>query len=114
MTVASLLVLSSCGTQSPMTGNLNQTQTSVVMSNANYKIVGSVSETVKQKYVLGMGGLSVKALKESAQSKMINKANLTGSQAIINTNVQSTVKMFTPIYIERTVTAYGTIIEFTK
>ena len=113
--VIAALSLTSCGTSSQLSHNQNQNQTSVVLSEANYEVVETVSAQSKQIYVLGMGGLTPKALRESALSKMMDNANLKGgSKAIINTNVQSTVKMITPFYMERTVTAKGTVIKFTR
>ena len=115
MAFAAILGLTSCGTSSHLSHNQNQNQTSVVLNQANYKVVETVSAKVTQIYVFGMGGITAKALRESALSKMMNSANLNGgSKAVINTNVQETVKMITPIYMERTVTASGTIVEFTK
>lgn len=115
MALVAILGLSSCGISDHLSSNQNQNQTSVVLREANYKVVGTVTERVKQKYVFGLGGITAKALRESALSKMMNKADLkNGARAIINTNVQTSVKMITPIYMERTVTAQGTIIEFIK
>ena len=112
---AAILGLTSCGVSSHLSHNQNQNQTSVVLNQANFKTVETVSEKVSQKYVFGLGGITKKALRESALSKMTNSADLKGgSKAIINTSVHETVKMITPIYMECTVTANGTIVEFTK
>ena len=51
----------------------------------------------------------------SAISDMYEKANLTGSQTIVNvTSVISIKQIVWGVYIERTATVTGTIIEFTE
>ena len=39
---------------------------------------------------------------------------MSGSKAVINVSVNENVKIITPLFVKRTVTAHGTIIEFTK
>ena len=115
-----MLVLSSCGTYGNMTSNQNQNQTSVVLSEANYKYVGNVSGEVSQIYVLGFGGLRRSALRNNAVDQMMKKASqnnpelMTGSKAVINVSVHESVKMITPLFVKRTITAHGTVIEFIK
>ena len=82
-------MLSSCSVSQEATSNQNQIQTSIVLNQKNYKVVETVTGESKQNYVLGIGGLSRKSLRESAMSDMLKKANLKGeARAIINTNVQ--------------------------
>lgn len=118
--LTALLVLSSCGTYGNMTSNQNQNQTSVVLSEANYKYVGNVSGEVSQIYVLGFGGLRRSALRNNAVDQMMKEASqnnpelMTGSKAVINVSVHESVKMITPLFVKRTITAHGTVIEFIK
>ena len=112
--IASVLNLSSCGLSRNLTTNQNQNQTSVVLSQKNYKIVGKVSGSVSGTYIIGMGSLRKKALRNNAIDEMIKNAGLKGSQAIVNTTVKQSVKMITPFYAQVNVTATGNIIEFTK
>ena len=83
-----LLFATGCGVSSYMTQNQNQNQTNVVLSDSNYKVVKTVEATVTNSYVFGIGGLSKKALMSNAVSELTKKANLTGSQALVNVTVQ--------------------------
>ncbi len=114
MSVASLALLcSSCGISRSVTSNSNIVQTEVQLSKKNYKIIGTVSGESTQNYVFGIGGLSKKGLESAAMADMYKNANLTGSQAIINTNISMKNKMIL-IYTQAKATATGTIIEFTE
>ena len=113
--------MSSCGFYSHLTGNQNQNQTSVVLKEANYRIVENISSEVSQTYIFGMGGLRKRALKENAIDKMLNEARqknpelMSGSKAVINITTSENVRIIIPpIYIKRTIMAHGTVIEFTK
>lgn len=105
------LLLTSCGVAWEATGNQNQIQTQVVLSQKNYRIVKTVSGESKQTYVLGIGGLSKKSLSESAMSDMMKNADLQESQAIINTNVQYK-NQFYFLWCTKQAIANGTVIEF--
>ncbi|MBR6750088.1 MAG: hypothetical protein IKM10_06330 [Bacteroidaceae bacterium] len=107
------VMLSGCGFTQHATSNENQTQTSVVLSQANYKVIGTVSGESSQLYVLGIGGLSKKSLEQAAVSDMYNNANLTGSQAIINSNVFYRAQFYL-LWSKTKAIATGTIIEFEK
>lgn len=107
-------MLSSCSVSQEATSNQNQIQTSIVLNQKNYKVVETVTGESKQNYVLGIGGLSRKSLRESAMSDMLKKANLKGeARAIINTNVQYK-NQFYLLWGKRKAIATGTVIEFTK
>lgn len=103
----------SCAISQDATRNQNLIQTDIVLNQKNYKVVGSVDGESKQCYVLGIGGLSKKSLRESAMSDMFKKADLKGSaRAIINVNVQYK-KQFYLFWAKYKAIANGTIIEFT-
>lgn len=107
------MVLSSCGfTQNAIT-NENQNQTSVVLSQANYQVVGTVTGESTQTYVLGIGGLSKKSMEQAAVSDMYKNANLKGSQAIINANVHFRIESYV-FWTNVKACAQGTVIEFKK
>lgn len=108
------LLVSSCGVHQEATTNLNQLQTQVVLNQANYKVVGTASGECTQVYIIGIGGMSKKSLSESAMSEMYKNANLTGSRAVINANVQYKVSSVLGIYSKVTAIANGTVVEFTK
>lgn len=107
------LMLSSCGFTQNAVSNLNENQTSVVLSEANYNVVGTVTGESAQTYVLGIGGLSKKSLEQAALSDMYSKANIKGSQAIINTNVHYRTEFFL-FWANVKAYAQGTVIEFKK
>ncbi|MDO4929903.1 MAG: hypothetical protein Q4E59_02080 [Bacteroidales bacterium] len=110
--VASSLLLSSCGIHNEATSNLNQVQTSVVLSQNNYKVIGTATGESKQCYVLGIGGLT--KLNQSAMSEMYKNADLKGgARAIINPTIQYK-NQFYVLWAKRKAIATGTIIEFVK
>ena len=106
-----LLFATGCGVSSYMTQNQNQNQTNVVLSDSNYKVVKTVEATVTNSYVFGIGGLSKKALMSNAVSELTKKANLTGSQALVNVTVQVQNKIIL-VWNRKTVVAHGTVVEF--
>ena len=106
-----LLFASGCGVSSYMTQNQNQNQTNVVLSDNNYKVVKTVEATITNSYVFGIGGLSKKALMSNAVSELTKKANLTGSQALVNVTVQVQNKIIR-VWNRKTVVAHGTVVEF--
>ena len=106
-----LLFATGCGVSSYMTQNQNQNQTNVVLSDSNYKVVKTVEAAVTNSYVFGIGGLSKKALMSNAVSELTKKANLTGSQALVNVTVQVQNKIIL-VWNRKTVVAHGTVVEF--
>ena len=112
--IAFSAMLTSCSVSQEATSNQNQIQTSIVLNQKNYKVIETVSGESKQNYVLGIGGLSQKSLRESAMSNMLKKANLKGeARAIINTNVLYK-NQFYLLWGKRKAIATGKVIEFTK
>ena len=110
MLVATMgLLVSSCGVHQEATSNFNQLQTQVVLDQANYDVVGTATGECTQVYILGIGGLSKKSM-----SEMYENANIKGSQAIINANVQYKASTVLGVYSKVTAIANGTIIEFKK
>lgn len=105
------VILTGCGVSSYMTSNVNVNQTNVVLQEDNFHVVRNVSAEVSQSYVLGIGGLSKRALKDNAVSELTEKAHLTGSQALINVTMKEDYQTVF-IWSKRTVRAQGTVIEF--
>ena len=89
-------------------------QTQVVLNQANYEVVGTATGECTQVYIIGIGGMSKKSMSESAMSEMYQNANLVGSRAIINANVQYKYSTILGVYTKITAIANGTIIEFKK
>lgn len=111
--IVATLLFSGCGMSSQLTANLNQNQTNVVLSQANFHVVKTVRAQVSASYFLGIGGLSKKALRNNAVAELTKKADLIGSQALVNVTVKSS-SVFLFIFNKTTVYAEGTIIEFER
>ena len=111
MVVAAIVMLSSCGASQHVTSNANLQQTNVVLSQKNFHVVKNVESTVTAKYWFGIGGISKKALKENAVAELAKKANLTGSQALVNVTVKNSGKMIF-FFSELSYHAEATVIEF--
>ena len=110
-----LFGVSSCSLQDPMTRNLNQNSTNVVLQDNNYKIVAKVGGEAQANYFLYFGGFRKKGLIEEARAEMLENANLIGSsRAVINENVETSVTSFAGIFSYVKVRVSGYVIEFTE
>ena len=110
-----LLLLNSCGFHDGLTSNINASQTSVVLSQKNYKVIDKVSGTATAKYIFGIGGISAKALVEKARTSMVTKNKLNGgAKAYIYPTVDEHMTFIFPFYIQKTVTYSGCLIEFAE
>ena len=113
--VATLFGVSSCQLHSPVTVNLNQNNTNVVLQDNNYKIVQKVRGESQADYFFYLGGFRKKGLIEEARADMLDNANLIGSsRAVINETVETSVTNFAGIYSKIKVTVSGYVIEFTE
>lgn len=113
--VAVALSFTGCvGLASTAASNHNLTQTQVVLSESNFKVVGQAYGEATATYICGIGGFSKKALYDNAINEMAKNANLTGSQTLTNTTVHYSVKMITPFFVKSTCSATANIVEFTK
>lgn len=104
------LSFTSCGVTSTASHNL--TETKVVLSEKNFKVVGQAYGEATATYIVGFGGLSKKALRNNAINEMSKNAKLTGSQTLTNITTHKSVKMITPLYVQVTCSATANIIEF--
>ena len=112
MLVAAMgLLMSSCGIHQDATSNYNQLQTQVVLNQANFEVVGTAKGECTQVYIFGIGGMSSKSLAKNSYAEMVKAANLTGSQAIINVTTEES-NLFALVYLKRSITTHGTVIEF--
>ena len=111
MAVAAVLLLAGCGVSQTLTTNANLNQTTVVLSQKNFHVVKNVEAQASATYIFGIGGFSKKALHNNAVAELTKKANLTGSQALVNVTLKSSGK-FILFYNVFTVYAEGTVIEF--
>lgn len=106
-------ILTGCGATANLTSNINNNQTNVTLSKNNYHIVKTVESEVSSTYYFGLGGLSKKSLHDNAVAELTKKANLKGSQALINITVKQSVKSLL-IYTRVTYYAEGTVIQFDR
>lgn len=111
MAVAAVLIFAGCGVSSNLTTNANLNQTNVVLSQKNYHVVKTVKAETSATYVFGIGGLSKQALYNNAVAELTKKANLTGSQALVNVTVTNSAKLIVCVG-KVTYTAEATVIEF--
>jgi uncharacterized secreted protein with C-terminal beta-propeller domain len=111
MAVAAVLLLASCGASQNLTTNVNLNQTNVVLSQKNFHVVKNVQAENSATYVFGIGGMSKKSLYNNAVAELTKKANLTGSQALVNVTVKHSCKAIL-CYSKLTFHAEGTVIEF--
>ena len=111
--LAATLSFTSCaGLASTSATNHNLTQTQVVLSDNNFKVIGQAYGEATATYICGVGGLSKKALYDNAINEMAKNAHLHGSQTLTNTTVHYSVKMITPFYVKTTCSATSNIVEF--
>ena len=109
--VAATLSLTGCvGVANTVSNNLTQTQ--VVLSDNNFKVVGQAYGEASATYICFIGGLSRKALYNNAVSEMTKNANLKGSQTLTNTTMHYSTQMITPFYVKVTCSASATIVQF--
>ena len=108
------ILMCSCSAHLYPTSNLNLSETQVVLSQKNFKVVGQAEGVAASTYIIGIGGLSKKAVRGNAVASMFENANLTSSQTIVNVNVKQTILGFAPLFVRHVYTATGTIVEFTE
>jgi len=112
--IGTMFLFSSCAVHDGLTSNQNNHTTEVVLAKKNFKVTKSVQGESQAMYVLGIGGLSKKAMVAEARADMLSKANIVGSsKAIINETVEVKHSLF-PIVRLYTVTVSGHIVEFTE
>ena len=92
--------------------NLNETQ--VVLTQNNFKVVGQAEGAATITRILGIGGCSAKAVRDTAVSEMYSNAKLTGAQTIVNVCFKKVSVGVYPFYSKTQWIATGTVVEFTK
>jgi hypothetical protein len=106
-------VLTSCGVSLSHVSNSVTTVTHVQLSQNNFKVLGRVSGSAHNWYILGFGGLLSQSLYGEAKNEMLQKANLTGvSRAVIDITYDVHTRTIV-VFSDYTITATGTLIEFT-
>lgn len=104
-----------CGKSTYPVKSYNLSQTQVVLSQKNFRVIGEASGSSSAGYVLGViGGLSRQAARENAISDMFENAKLSGAQTIVNINVKLHDTRYFVFYTKKIYTATGVIIEYTE
>lgn len=115
LVIFALPLLNSCGLNQAFVLNHNQNSTQVQLSEANFRNVGKVMGTDSVTYILGFGGLKKKRMYQRAYSNMLDKAELSsGARAVVNVVTEEHVGGVLPIFVRRTITVSGQVIEFTR
>ena len=80
------IIATSCSTITYMPHNVNNygTQTQVVLSQANFKIIGDVEYT----YAYDKNSIGLEKAKNCAYMQLLSNCNLKGSQALINVSIE--------------------------
>lgn len=107
-----LLALSGCSTHLN-TFALVQNSPEVILREDNFRVVGMAEATTSVNRILGIGGISRKAVRENAVAELFKNANLKGSQTIINITERVSLTGVPPFFTRHTITTVGTIVEFT-
>lgn len=108
-----VVLASSCATGYYAPHNINQfgTQTQVILSEANFRIVRHLEVVID----INNSNLKRADVEKSAYAELIRRANLTGSQALINVFIEEVRREKNSwgfVTIKQHVAARGTIIEF--
>ena len=109
-----VILLAGCGISSGLMNqySVNGASSNVVLQKDNFKVLGTVSGEASDSYLFFIGG-KTKNLIAIAKKNMIENAGLVGtSKAIINITLEEHNK-FAFVYIKKTITVHGTVIEFT-
>lgn len=106
-----LIVLSGCGVNTTVMGNLNTTQTVVELSEDNFKIIDRVQGEAHARYLFLFGGQKEKALNDMAMADLLKKADLKGSRALINVTTERHVE-WKFLVLRSTVSVSAHVIEF--
>jgi hypothetical protein len=113
--VCASLMLASCGVNSSLLLNHNQSVSQVQLASSNFKVTGRVSGKAEVRYICMIGGLRLRQLYNDAYSELIRNAGLVGgSKALINIVNEEHVGGVPPFYFKRTLTISANVIEFTK
>ena len=113
----SSILMTSCATglHSGKFFNVNNNNTNVVLTKNNFKVVEKVTGNSTATYILGIGGISNKALIAKAKTNMLENANLIGNaKAIINFTTEVHTTQINPFFSRKTITVSAHIIEFTE
>ena len=115
-----LIFVSGCGI-GPMSSMNHSTNTQVVLSKANFRVINSVSGSATARYFIGIGPSESKLIARAKQ-RLMRQANLTAggnkSRALINITTDETIRYIVwpwpplPLYVSKTVYVTADVIEF--
>jgi hypothetical protein len=103
------IIMTGCSTT---TGYLGHTVTTEVqLSQANFDVIGSVTGEAEANYFIGFGP-SKQNIVGQAKRDMINKANLKGSQALVNVTTDVKYSWFPIFWRQQKAYVSAEIVEF--
>lgn len=112
--ISTLILFTSCTGYRGLTRNINNHETSVVLSQPNYKIIKYVQGESVAKYFLGIGGYGNKGMIAEARRKMLSHTGMIGqSRAIINETVEVRTKQIL-LYTEFRYIVSAYVVEFSN
>lgn len=112
--ISTLILLTSCTGYRGLTRNINNHETSVVLSQPNYKIIKYVQGESVAKYFLGIGGYGNKGMIAEARQKMLSHTGMIGkSRAVINETVEVRTKQIL-LYTEFRYIVSAYVVEFSN
>ena len=101
-----------------MSNNFSGTNTQVILSKANYRVINSVSASETATLIMGIGPKNSQLLAKAKQNLM-TQANLSGggykSRALINFTIDQHITyvwLYFPFYFAKTITVTADVIEF--
>lgn len=112
--IAMLFVGCSTGKYLDNSQNVNLSQTQVVLSQANFRVVKHVSTLYV--YKSSMKKFNANQLRESAYAALVREAELTGAQTLVNVTMEMVEREGGYFFktFQQSVLVSGTVIEFTK
>ncbi len=112
--VLGAMMLTSCSAHLYNSSNASISKTEVVLSQNNFKVIGTAEGVATVTQIIGIGGCGKAEIRANAVGEMFKNANLKGSQTIVNINVKQAISGLPPFFTRTTYSATGTIIEFTE
>jgi hypothetical protein len=107
------LLFTGCGFHNGLTHNANVSNTNVVLSERNFRVVADMQGTSESLYILGIGGMTKSAMIAEAKAEILRQADMVGkSRAIVNEIVEEHYFFFL-VGSKRKITVTAQIIEFT-
>lgn len=106
-----IAVSTGCSVNQAFVGNVNSNQTVVELAEGNFNIMDRVEGQATTSYILVFGGFKKKNLHNAAMADLLEKANLSGSQALANVTTEYQFETYL-VYHKVTVVVSAHVVEF--